>query len=142
MTFWLKLLHIAAMAVWFTGLSFLPRLITDQLRRPAPGLWPSPLGRTLYFGVMTPAAVTTIVLGMVLLADGFSGAWLPAKLVLVAAAVLLHVLAGKLLFDPPPATAGPLLLLRTLNWLPLLLLLGIAALAAGQPQRLPPLGGT
>ena len=57
MTFWLKLLHIAAMAVWFTGLSFLPRLITEQLRTPVRHGWPSPLGRTLYFGVMTPAGV-------------------------------------------------------------------------------------
>ncbi len=141
MTFWLKFLHIAAMAVWFTGLSFLPRLIGDQLRAAGDVRWPSPLGRTLYFGVMTPAAVTTIVLGTILLADGFAGAWLPAKLSLVAVAVLLHVLFGKWLFDPPRATLVPRLLLRLCTWLPLLLLLGIAALAAGQPQRLPPLGG-
>lgn len=147
MHFWLTLLHIAAMAVWFTGLFFLPRLLPavegkgpDQ---PATTRRPAALGRLLFFGVMTPGAVATIALGMLLLGDGFSGAWLPAKLALVGVAVLLHVYFGQRLFDP--GTPGhPLrrILDRVLAWLPLPLLLAIAALAAAKPGSLPPLGGT
>lgn len=136
MYFWLKLLHIAAMAVWFTGLFFLPRLLfapAGTAREPAR---PEP-GRTLYFGVMTPAAFATIVLGILLLARGFEGAWLPAKLTLVSIAVLLHVYYGKLLLEPRQrrsAAPGHALLI----WLPLPLLLAIAALAAAKPDTLPP----
>ena len=136
MYFWLKLLHIAAMAVWFAGLFLLPRLLLA-----APGAPPREPGRSLFQFVMTPAAVATIVLGMLLLSWGASGAWLPAKLLLVAVAVLLHVHFGQRLYGNQGTRGAGALLLRVLNWLPLPLLLGIAALAAVKPQRLLPGAG-
>lgn len=137
MYFWLKLLHIAAMTVWFTGLFFLPRLLLARTPAGAASAVPDTegLGRVIYFGVMTPGAVVTILLGTVLLAYGATGAWLPAKLALVALAVLLHVYMGQLLLDRRRAgKRAPFY--RVLNWLPLLLLLGIAALTAGKPAQL------
>ena len=136
MYFWLKLLHIAAMAVWFTGLFFLPRLLVESVRATEDQARPA-LGRTLYFAIMTPGAVVTVVLGILLLTRGFEGAWLPAKLALVSIAVLLHVYYGKLLMQPRGAEgAAPAHAL--LAWLPLPLLLAIAALAAAKPGTLPP----
>lgn len=149
MHFWLTLLHIAAMAVWFTGLFFLPRLLPavavdgEDRGGSATARRPAALGRMLFFGVMTPGAVATIALGMLLLGDGFRGAWLPAKLTLVGIAVLLHVYFGQRLFDPQkPAHPLHRFIDRALAWLPLPLLLAITALAAAKPGALPPLGGT
>lgn len=142
MIFWLKFFHIAAMAVWFTGLFLLPRVFIASTNDATDRAQLRGIGRTLYFGLMTPAAAVTIVLGIILLAYGFEGPWLPAKLVLVALAVLLHVYFGQLLAalaraDMPHTPA----LYRVLHWCPLLLVLGIAALAAAKPGVLPPLGG-
>jgi putative membrane protein len=144
MHFWLRFLHITAMTIWFAGLFFLPRVLIALARAGTTGDSGhlNATGRRLYFGLMTPAAAITITLGIVLLSWGFEGAWLPAKLTLVSLIVLLHVYLGKLLVD---SCAGrgtrPVLLYRVLNWIPLLLLLGIAALSAAKPRALPPLGG-
>lgn len=151
MYFWLKFFHIGAMAVWFTGLFFLPRLFIARVGANADadtgadadaqrGL--NATGKTLYFGVMTPAAVITVVLGIVLIGYGFQGPWLPAKLALVALAVLVHLYFGQLLVDLSRGHARhSSAFYRVLNWVPLPLLIGIAALAAAKPGSLPPLGG-
>jgi putative membrane protein len=144
MYFWLKLGHIAAMAVWFTGLFFLPRVFIARLQEAESASHEQlhVLGKTLYFGIMTPAGIATIVLGTMLLAYGFSGGWLPAKLSLVALGVLLHLYMGQLLFDlSHDHSRHGGMFYRALNWAPLLLLLGIAALAAAKPGAVPPLGG-
>lgn len=144
MYFWLKFFHIAAMAVWFTGLFFLPRLFIARVRGGEGGdaTQLNAIGKTLYFTVMTPAGVLTVVLGIILIAYGFQGPWLPAKLALVALAVLLHVYFGQLLLDLSRGhTRHGAFFYRVLNWSPLLLFLGIAALAAAKPGALPPLGG-
>jgi len=153
MYFWLKFFHIVALAVWFSGLFLLPRLFVAQLREattgndaaridslPQEGL--NALGKTLYFGVTTPAAVVTVILGIVLISYGFEGPWLPAKLLLVAVVVLLHIYLGQLLLDlSRQRSRHSALFYRVLNWGPLLLFLAIAALAAAKPGALPPLGG-
>ncbi|WP_187266019.1 CopD family protein [Alkalisalibacterium limincola] len=149
MYFWLKFFHIAAMAIWFTALFFLPRLFIASVHADRPGGRGedekprlNAIGKTLYFGVMTPAAVITVVLGIVLIAYGFQGPWLPAKLALVALAVMLHLYFGQLLVDLSHGhTRHTSAFYRVLNWLPLPLFLGIVALAAAKPGALPPLGG-
>ena len=136
MYFWLKLWHIAAMTVWFAGLLLLPRVFISQVEQgPAADHGElNALGKTLYFGVMTPAGVLTVLFGAVLLVYGFPGEWLAAKLGVVALAVLLHLYIGQLLFDlsREHARHGPFYY-RVLNWSPLLLLLAIAALTARKP---------
>lgn len=134
MYFWLKILHIAAMTIWFTGLLFLPRVFVVQSQRGAGHDELNALGKTLYFGIMTPAGAVTIVLGTALIGFGFQGYWLPLKLCFVAAAVLLHLYTGQLLFDLSRGRArhGPYVY-RVLNWSPLLLLLGLAALSGAKP---------
>ncbi|WP_052773031.1 CopD family protein [Luteimonas sp. FCS-9] len=139
MYFWLKVLHILAMTVWFSGLFFLPRLFVARQRREIdadPGFW-NPVTNTLFFRIMTPAALVTIVAGGVLIAFGPTGAWLVLKLVVVAAAVLLHLYFGLLLYElgQDRDHHGPTFY-RAIGWVPLLLLLLIAALTGAKPLTL------
>jgi len=144
MYFWLKVLHIGAMAVWFTGLFFLPRLFLAHHRGEIDddrGYF-NPAANALFFRLATPAAVATVVLGMLLMAWGPGGAWLVVKLVLVSIAVLLHLYLGVLLYrlGQGEMRHGPWFF-RTIGWLPLILLLAIAALTGAKPETfgdLPP----
>jgi putative membrane protein len=99
---WLKALHIVFMVTWFGGLFYLPRLFVyhadtqDEVGRARFKI----MERKLYFGIMTPGAVLTIVFGMWLwLGYGISGGWLHAKLVLVAVLIGYHLWCGKLVAD-------------------------------------------
>ena len=57
MYFWLKVVHILAMTVWFSGLFFLPRLFVARHRREidADRTYWNPVTNTLFFRLMTPA---------------------------------------------------------------------------------------
>lgn len=144
MYFWLKFFHITLLTVWFSGLFFLPRLFITRAREggSADHIRLHAIGKTLYFGITTPAGVLTVILGILLIGYGFRGPWLPAKLALVALVVLLHVYYGHLLVQLGKGRAPHgAFFYRVLNWTPLVLFLGIAALAAAKPGALPPLGG-
>jgi len=99
---WVKSLHILFMVTWFAGLFYLPRLfVYHALAQDAVGIERFKLmERKLYFGVMTPGAVLTIIFGLWLwLGYGIAGGWLYAKLALVAILVAHHVWLGKLMLD-------------------------------------------
>jgi protoporphyrinogen IX oxidase len=99
---WVKSLHIVFMVTWFAGLFYLPRLfVYHALAQDAIGIERFKLmERKLYFGIMTPGALLTIVFGLWLwLGYGISGGWLYAKLALVAILVVHHVWLGKLMLD-------------------------------------------
>jgi protoporphyrinogen IX oxidase len=98
---WVKALHIVFMVTWFAGLFYLPRLFVYH------ALAEDPISierfrvmeRKLYWGIMTPGAVLTLVFGLWLWLGWFrgSGGWLHAKLALVALLVAYHVWCGSLL---------------------------------------------
>lgn len=99
---WVKALHIIFMVTWFAGLFYLPRLFVyhamseDRVSQERFKV----MERKLYYGIMAPGAVLTIVFGLWLwLGYGFSGGWLHAKLALVAVLVAYHLWCGKLLVD-------------------------------------------
>lgn len=144
MFFWLKVLHIGAMAIWFTGLFFLPRLFVAHTRNEtdADRAYLVPAANLLFFRIATPAALATAIAGMILLAGGPSGAWLVMKLGVVAIAVFIHLYLGVLLYQLGQGHErhGPWVY-RTLGWTPLVLLLAIAALTGAKPPtvgNLPP----
>ena len=99
---WIKSLHIVFMVTWFAGLFYLPRLfVYHALATDAIGIERFKLmERKLYYGIMAPAAILTIVFGMWLwLGYGIRGGWLYAKLALVAILIGHHLWLGKLMRD-------------------------------------------
>jgi protoporphyrinogen IX oxidase len=99
---WIKWLHIVFMVTWFAGLFYLPRLFVyhamteDRATRERFKI----MERKLFWGIMTPGGVLTVVFGVWLWLGWFGGAgWLHAKVALTALLVVYHVWCGKLLAD-------------------------------------------
>lgn len=137
MYFWLKVAHIACMAVWFTGLFFLPRLFVARHRgeRDARAEFFNPVANQLFFRIATPAGVLAIAFGMSLIPWVQPSAWLVAKLGVVMLAVLLHLYLGVHLHALGKGRdKHGTRFYRIVGWMPLLLLLAIAALTGGKPQ--------
>ena len=99
---WIKSLHIIFMVTWFAGLFYLPRLfVYHAMTQDETSLERfKVMERKLYYGIMTPGAVLTILLGTWLwLGYGFAGGWLHMKLALVGILIGYHVYCGKLVAD-------------------------------------------
>jgi protoporphyrinogen IX oxidase len=98
---WVKALHVIFVVTWFAGLFYLPRLFVyhamaeDAASRERFKI----MERKLYWGIMAPGAVLTLVFGAWLWTYGHSGAWLQAKLAVVGLTIAYHVYCGKLLKD-------------------------------------------
>ena len=98
---WVKSFHIIAVVTWFAGLFYLPRLfVYHAAASDAVSLERFKLmERRLFWGIMTPGAVLTIVLGVWLWLGWFRGAtgWLHAKLALVVLLIIYHLWCWRLL---------------------------------------------
>ncbi len=132
-----KALHIVFMVTWFAGLFYLPRLfVYHALSSDAPSVERfRVMERKLYYGIMTPGAVLTIVFGTWLwLGYGIGGAWLHAKLALVALLVGYHLYCGKLLRDfKQDRNRHGHVWYRWFNELPVVLLIAIVLLVVFKP---------
>lgn len=102
----LKALHLIFMVTWFAGLFYLPRLYvyhtmsedTISIERF------KIMERKLFYGIMTPGAILTLVFGIWMLVDYAWAAfadmgWLHAKLLLIVLLIGYHIWCGKLLKD-------------------------------------------
>ena len=94
---WVKALHIIFMVTWFAGLFYLPRLFVyhssceDDISAKRFKL----MERRLFYGIMTPASLLTIISGLFLWAGyGITGLWLYAKLVLVSSIIIYQLWCG------------------------------------------------
>ena len=99
---WIKALHISFMVTWFGGLFYLPRLfVYHAMADDKAGIEHFKImERKLYFGIMTPGAVLTIIFGLWLwLGYGISGGWMHVKLLLVLILIGYHFYCGKLVND-------------------------------------------
>ena len=100
---WIKSLHIIFMVTWFAGLFYLPRLFVyhamaeDTVSRERFKI----MERKLYWGIMTPGGVLTLVFGVWLWLGWFRGAssWLHVKMALGAVLAGYHLWCGMLLRD-------------------------------------------
>jgi putative membrane protein len=134
---WIKALHIVFMVTWFAGLFYLPRLFVyhamaeDAASRERFKV----MERKLYYGIMAPGAVLTVVFGTWLwLGYGVRGGWLHAKLALVAVLVGYHVWCGKLLNDfKHDRNAHSHVWYRWFNEVPVVVLLLVVFLAVVKP---------
>jgi len=134
---WIKSFHIIFMVTWFAGLFYLPRLFVyhamSEDRASVERF--KIMERKLFFGIMTPGAVLTLVSGAWLwLGYGFHGGWLAAKLALVAVLVAYHLYCGKLMYDfKRDHNRHGHVFYRWLNEFPMVLLVAIVLLVELQP---------
>jgi putative membrane protein len=138
---WLKALHLIFMVTWFAGLFYLPRLFVyhamsdDQASIDRFKI----MERKLFFGIMTPGAIMTIIFGFwTLFAYGWEAyagmLWLHVKLVLIAILIIYHIYCGKLLLDfKHDRNQHGHVFYRWLNEFPVLILVAIIILAVIRP---------
>jgi putative membrane protein len=138
---WLKAFHLIFMVTWFAGLFYLPRLFvyhsmaadvvsTERFKI---------MERKLYYGIMTPGMILTLLFGIWMLVDyawelyGESG-WLHFKLVLIALLIGYHFLCGVWLNDfKHDRNVRSHIFFRWINEVPVLFLFAIILLATLKP---------
>jgi len=133
---WIKALHIIFVVTWFAGMFYLPRLfVYHAMAEDTAGRQRFKLmERKLYWGIMAPGGVLTIVFGAWLWSYGASGNWLHAKLVVVALTIVYHLYCGKLLADFAHDRNGKShVWFRWFNEVPVLLLAAAVVLAVVKP---------
>ncbi len=134
---WVKSAHIIFMVTWFAGLFYLPRLfVYHAMTSDAPGIERFKImERKLYYGIMTPGAVLTLVFGLWLwLGYGITGGWLHAKVALVALLIVYHLYCGKLLKDfKHDRNRHGHVFYRWLNEAPVLILIAVILLVELKP---------
>jgi len=138
---WIKAVHIIFMVTWFAGLFYLPRLYVyhamsdDAISNDRFKI----MERKLYYGIMTPGAIITIVLGVWMLIDYAWAAyvhtfWLHIKLALVALLIGYHIYCGQLLQDfKHDRNRHSHVFYRWLNEAPVLVLIAVVLLAVVKP---------
>jgi putative membrane protein len=136
---WIKALHIIFMVTWFAGLFYLPRLFvyhamaTDDISLNRFKI----MERKLYYGIMTPGAVFTLLFGTWLLMIQpvyLKMGWMHGKLTLVLLLVLYHLYLGRCLRAFKAGTQRHShVFYRILNEIPVLLLAGIVVLVVVKP---------
>ena len=135
---WLKAFHIVFVVTWFAGLFYLPRLfVYHAMASDSPSLERfKVMERKLLWGIMTPGAVLAIFFGAWLWLGWFrgAGAWLHAKLLLVALLVAYHAWCVKLVRDfAAGRNRHGHVWYRWFNEAPVLLLLLIVVLGVVKP---------
>lgn len=98
---WVKALHIIFVTSWFAGLFYLPRLFVNHaMETNHATLARLAMMEHKLYRFMAPLALLALGFGLWLwLGYGITGAWLHAKLVLVAGLVAYHLYCGKLMRD-------------------------------------------
>ncbi|MEL0635965.1 MULTISPECIES: protoporphyrinogen oxidase HemJ [Marinomonas] len=137
---WIKAFHVISLVCWFAALFYLPRLFvyhassTDQASIERFKI----MERKLYRGIMTPAAVATIVFGVWLVTYNPSyymgAAWFHAKITLVIILLGYHHACGRLLkkFAADQNTRGHVFY-RWFNEFPVIILIAIVILVIVKP---------
>lgn len=138
---WIKALHLIFMVTWFAGLFYLPRLFvyhataTDVVSIERFKV----MERKLYWGIMTPGGILTLLFGgWTLVLSGvaaYAGTlWLWLKLGLVLLLVVYHLICGHLLREfSLDRNRHAHTWYRWFNEIPVLMLVGIILLAVLRP---------
>jgi putative membrane protein len=138
---WLKAFHLIFMVTWFAGLFYLPRLfVYHAMTADAVGVERFKImERKLYWGIMTPGMLLTVLFGIWMLADyawelyGASG-WLHLKLTLIGGLIAYHVVCGVWLMDfKHDRNVRSHIFFRWMNELPVVFLIAIILLASLKP---------
>ncbi len=138
---WLKAFHLIFMVTWFAGLFYLPRLfVYHTMAADVVSVERFKImERKLYFGIMTPGMVLTLVFGVWMLGDYawemYRGSgWLHLKLTLLVLLVAYHVWCGKWLMDfKHDRNIHSHVFYRWINEIPVVFLFAIVLLAVIKP---------
>ncbi len=138
---WVKAFHIIFIVTWFAGLFYLPRLFVyhamsnDNISNERFKI----MERKLYYGITTPSAIITVILGIWMLWDyawvAFSKAgWLHAKLTLIVILIGYHIYCGKLVkYFKHDQNKHSHIFYRWFNEFPVIILLAVVILAVVKP---------
>lgn len=138
---WFKALHLIFMVTWFAGLFYLPRLFVyhasseDQVSIARFKI----MERKLFYGIMTPGAILTLIFGVcTLFSNGlpaYSGQlWLQIKYLLILFLLAYHIYCWFLLQDfKYDRNKHTHVWYRWFNELPVLILIAIILLAVVRP---------
>jgi protoporphyrinogen IX oxidase len=135
---WIKALHVIAVIAWMAGMLYLPRLFVYHCAA-APGSELSEtlkvMERRLLRAIMNPAQGAVFVFGgMLAWVQDWSQVWLHAKLVLVAALVVVHHLFALWRKDfAADRNVRPARFYRLWNEAPTLLMIAIVILVIVRP---------
>ena len=131
-----KTLHIIFMVTWFAGLFYLPRLYVyhaqaeDQISKDRFKI----MERKLFWGIMTPGAVLTVLFGVLLIEYHGMSYWLKMKILLVFVLALYHVWCGVLLEKfKTDSNSHSHVWYRIFNEIPVIFLVLIVALVVYKP---------
>lgn len=134
---WVKAFHIIFMVTWFAGLFYLPRLfVYHAMSTDAASIERFKImERKLFYGIMTPGGVITVVLGLWLwLGYSITGGWLYLKVALVTVLILYHLYCGKLLNDfKHDRNTRNHVWFRWFNEFPVLILIAVVILVEVRP---------
>lgn len=141
---WLKSFHIIALIAWFAGLFYLPRLFVYHAEMGSseePGYSRfCTMERRLFWGIMTPSAIITLLLGIGLVHSmhySFQNPplWLSLKLVLVSLLIIYHVYCGILVKQfAKHKNTKTALFYRLFNEITVFILIGIVLLVVLKPS--------
>lgn len=99
---WVKAFHIIFMVTWFAGLFYLPRLFVYHAMADDSNSIDrfKVMERKLFFGIMTPSAVLSILFGiwlLVYLPEYLNTNWMLIKIGLVVLLIFYHIWCGILI---------------------------------------------
>ena len=138
---WVKALHIVFVVCWFAGLFYLPRLFVyhsmsdDKISLARFEI----MERKLFWAIMTPSALGTIILGIWLLFANWSYFmawwWMHLKLAFVALLIVQHACCWWYMIKlrEEPRYKGHIFF-RVFNELPVILLVAIVVLIVVKPS--------
>ncbi len=138
---WVKAFHIIAMVTWFSGLFYLPRLFVyhamsdDSISQARFKI----MERKLYYGIATPGAVITTILGVWLLKSYGMEAykhmlWLDIKLGLFVILLAYHLYCARFVYlFKHDRNRRSHVFYRWFNEFPVLLLIAMVVLTVVKP---------
>ncbi len=138
---WFKALHLIFMVTWFAGLFYLPRLFVyhamsdDRISIDRFKV----MERKLFYGIMTPGALLTIVFGLcTLFSNGLSAyseqLWLHIKYILILFLIAYHAYCFLLLQDfKHNRNKHSHIWYRWYNEIPVVIMISIIILAVVRP---------
>lgn len=137
---WFEAFHVIFMVTWFAGLFYLPRLFVyhamskDEVSNSRFKL----MERKLFFGIMTPGAILTIVFGLIVFSYAprtyLSFKWFDLKILFVLFLLIYHLYLWKVLINfRQDRNIRSHVFYRWLNEVPVIFLVSIIILVIVKP---------